>query len=177
MEEIRGLFGGLIAFLIGMVAAAVAGRWVIGPLHRAAEERDYRIQFTVADVLCLFFAMQLVLGMVGWAARFNAFQNVLVYVFYFVIVGFAWWQFVRMLSRAGVRVVWQRCFLMLIVVPITLIGAFAVAFAPFAAIDLFMRQPSALGDIAILLAAIPLPGVIYWLGRFTRAVVASATKE
>jgi hypothetical protein len=163
---------------IAFIAAAVADRWVFGPLRRAAVERDYRVQFTLADVLCLFVAAQLALGTLHWETRDEGGQNLtVVFLFILLLVVFGWWQFVRMLSRAGVRVVWQRCVFMLVALPVTVLGSYAVAFAPFAVVDLFMNKPSVLRDACILLAAIVLPGVIYRLGRFTRAIVASAAKK
>jgi hypothetical protein len=179
MEEIHGLFGGPVGFLIGMIAVGVAGRWVFGPLNRAAEERDCRIQFTIADVLCLFVATHFALSMLLWEAREKGEQRSNLWVVGVLITSLAalgWWQFVRTLSRAGVRVVWQRCVLMIVVLPITAIGSFAVAFVPFAVIDLFASKPNILRDVCILVAGISLPGVIYRLGDFTRAIVEPVEK-
>ncbi len=177
MEAVHGLLGGILGYLFGMATMAVASRWVLDPLDRAAKERSLRVQFTLADVFCLFIAMQLALGALYWNASNSLYEKVLVSVLIFVVVGYAWWNFVRMLSQAGVRVVWQRCVLMLVVLPVTAIGSLAVGFVPFALVDLFMSGPSVFRDVCVLAAGILLPGVIYRLGRFTRAIVASATKE
>jgi hypothetical protein len=177
MEAVHGLFGGVLGYLFGMAIMAVASRWVLNPLEHAAEERNLRVQFTLADVFCLFVAMQLALGSLYWDSNNNLYQKVLVTVLIFVAVGYAWWSFVRMLSRAGVRVVWHRCILMLVVLPVTAIGSLAVGFVPSALVDLFMSKPNILRDVCILAAGTLLPRVIYRLGYFTRAIVASATKE
>jgi hypothetical protein len=180
MEEIHGLLGGPIVFLIGLVAVAVAGRWVFGPLNRAAEARDCPVQFTLADVLCLFVAVQAALGSLLWKAREKGEQHrdiMVLGALITLLVTLGWWQFVRTLSRAGVRVIWQRCVLMIVVLPLTAIGGLAVAFVPFAVTDLFTSKPHVFRDVCILAAGILLPGAIYKLGLFTRAIVASTEKE
>jgi hypothetical protein len=168
----------LIVVGISTAVVAVAVWWVFGPLHRAAEERDRRVQFTLADVLCLFVLMQLTLGVVHWTAGDATIGDLIAAdVVCFFCVAFAWWTCVRMLSRAGVRVVWQRCVVLLAVLPITGIGGFAIAASPFAAINLFAGQRDRLHDVSAIVGAILSAGVLYVLGCFMRGIVALAGKE
>jgi hypothetical protein len=168
----------LIAVGISTALAAVGVWWVFGPLYRAAEERDCCVQFTLADVLCLFVLMQLTLGVVHWTARDATIGDLIAAdVVCFLCVAFAWWTCVRMLSRAGVRVVWQRCVILLVAISVTGIGGFALAALPFAAISLFAGQRDRLHDVSAIVGAILSAGVLYVLGCFTRGIVALAGKE
>ena len=59
-------------FFVVMVVAAIlspwlAVNWVLGPLDRAAKNRRYPIQFTLADFLCLFVQIQTLARVAGHA--------------------------------------------------------------------------------------------------------------
>ena len=165
-------------YILGLLIMLVAGEWVFGPIKLAAEERSCRFQFTLADILCLFVFAHLALGMVSWEVQAEGGGSVVIAdTIVGLVVVLGWWSFVRMLSRAGIRIVRQRCVLMLVVLPVSAIGSYAVAFIPFALVDLFTSRSNIFRDICILLAGSLLPFVIYRLGHFTRAIVASAAKE
>ena len=76
METVLG-FLGIIGILASLAAAGFAVNWVLGPLDRAAKDRRYLIQFTLADFLCLFVQTQLLLAchprrVVPWCGRQEA---------------------------------------------------------------------------------------------------------
>jgi hypothetical protein len=167
-----------VVIVIGGVAAMVTSRWVFGPLDLAAEERDCPTQFMLADVLCVFVLVQFALGVVHWEARDTSFRDLIIAdVALSLLVALGWWCFVQKLSRAGIRVVWQRCALLLFVLPITGISWFVITLLPFVAVDLFGNQRNVSHDVSVSLAAVLAPGIIYGLGRFTRAIVASAAEK
>jgi hypothetical protein len=165
------------AALAGIVLAIWASlNWVLGPLNRAAENREFPIQFSLADLLCLFVLVQLPVGIVHWATR-GEWERGMVSgdVFFGLLAGLLWWNVARLLSRAGVHTVWQRCVALTFVVPGIIVGPLVVVVFPFAAFCSVMDKR--LGAAGLwLLAEIPVVGILYGLGRFTRAIVAS-TKE
>jgi hypothetical protein len=167
----------IIPIAITLLACAVASWWVETPLRRAARDRDCPIQFTLADALCLLVCAQVVLGVLHWEGLCIGPKIVVSRdVFYLWLVLYVWWLLTRMLSRAGVHVVWQRCAVIL-GTAVTAIGCIAVGFAPCAVVDLFGNRPRVPHDVCVLVAAALAPGAIYGLGRLTRAIVASAAKE
>jgi hypothetical protein len=167
----------IIPLSMAWLACGVAGWWLNGSLRRAGRDRNCPVQFTLADALCLLVVAQVVLGVLHWESLSLGVKFELPWDIIFLCgVLYLWWEMVRMLSRAGVRTVWQRCVVILGTLA-TAIGCFAVGFAPCAVVDLCGMQPNVPHDVCVLLAAVLLPAVIYRLGRFTRAIVASAAKE
>jgi hypothetical protein len=167
-----------VPLTIMLVIGWVVRPWMFGPLEHAAADKHSPVQFTLADALCLLVLLQIASSMLHWEGRNEALTALLPSdIMFCVLIPIVWWSLVRMLSRAGIRATWQRCVVLAVVVPVTGIGVLAVAFVPSAVLDLFLDRSNVSRDIRILLAGVVLPGVIYRLGHFTRAIVASATEE
>jgi len=170
-----GLFVLPLLVIIGFAAWACLN-WVLGPLDRAARNRQFPIQFGLADLLCLFVQVQLPVGSVHWALHNGLQEGVLVVdVVLGAVATLVWWICVRTLSRAGIHVVWQRCVILTLAMPAAYVGTVAVIVLPFLAFGFFADQQRSTAGW-LLLVEIPLAGILYGLGRFTRAVVAS-TKD
>ena len=170
---------GLMALAVFAACIFVAGaciHWVLGPLNRTAKDRQLSVQFGLADLLCLFVLVQLPVGVVHWLihlARELPVGALTVDVVLMVITALLWLACVRLLSRAGIDVVWHRCVVLAVVLPCTIAGPIAVLGFLFAAFGLVMDKQLAAAAWS-LLAEMAVVGILYGLGRFTRAIVASA---
>ena len=169
---------GIAVFLVVLVSICFAAwaclNWTLGPLDRAAKNRQYPIQFGLADLLCLFVLVQLPAGIAHWMLREYLHEGVVVLdVVLGVIATLVWWVSLRTLSRAGIHVVWQRCVVLTLVLPGAYVSSIATIALPVAAFALLMGQRSSVGGW-LLLAEIPLACILYGFGRFTRAIVASS---
>jgi hypothetical protein len=168
--------GGLIAFVAVMVAVLMSLSWVLGPLDLAAKNRRYPMQFGLADLLCLGVLIQVLVASLHWPSQGEANRPIIALdVLFGAVVTFLWWLAVRTLSRAGIHTVWQRCVILMLVMPVSYIGCVAIIVLPFvAASHLLDRQ---LATAAwLLLAEVILIGVLYAFSRLTRAI-AAASKE
>jgi hypothetical protein len=103
-----------LAFVILVGSFAVYGGsfwgfdWALQSLDRAGKGRKCALQFSLADILCLFVPAQLALGAVHWAMR-NVETHTKEWELYIAIVVFMlliWWNLVLRLSRADIHVVW-----------------------------------------------------------------------
>jgi hypothetical protein len=160
----------LIAVLTAFGLAIWASlSWVLGPLNRAAENRDFPIQYSLADLLCLFVLVQLPVGIVHWATLGSGERSLEVPgdVFFGLLAGLLWWNVARLLSRAGVHTVWQRCVALTVVVPAIIVGPIVVMVIPIVAFNT---------NLLWLLAELVVVWALYGLGRFTRAIVAAANE-
>jgi hypothetical protein len=139
-------------------------------MDRAAKNRRLPIQFGLADLLCLFVLVQLPVGIVHWVMRYTRVQSgaLAADIMVSLMAALLWWNCTRMLSRAGVQTVWQRCVVLTVVLPGVIAGPVAVIVLPFAALD---GSPG-----WAILAEMLVIAILYGLGRFTRAIVASAEK-
>jgi hypothetical protein len=174
MEFLGCLLG--LALVAAMAAAVgLCYRWVLGPLDRAANSRQYPAQFSLADLLSLFVLVQLPFGGMHWATQGG--ENLPVEVCFDLLISVAvaavWWTCIRTLSRAGIHVTWHRCLVIAVTVPVTFVGSSALVVLPFAALVLLTEQHNPVG-YWLLLAEPVVGGVLYGLGRFTRFVVAEA---
>ncbi len=150
-------------------------RWVLGPLERAGRHRPFSMQFSLADLLCLFVVLQFPLGIMHWVMRGRRVDETVLAVdlAVAVVAAIVWWSGVRTLSRAGIRAPWHRCAMLTLVMPVTLVGSIAV-------VVLLVASASALANYEnspgywLLVAEVPLGGALYLLGRLTRAIVAAA---
>ncbi len=116
-----------------MVVAAIlspwlAVNWVLGPLDRAAKNRRYPIQFTLADFLCLFVQIQLLLA---WPATLfqttedkSAFIGIAIGVVALTLL--VWWTGVHTLSRAGIHNTLGRALTLTIGIPFGYAGSLAI---------------------------------------------------
>jgi hypothetical protein len=177
--EVLGLLVVLAGVLLLVTVAAIVPRYIFSPLDRAAKGRRHPVQFTLADFLCLFFLMQVSMGLghswsetrwtdAGW-----------------VITGYGWFAFgllwlghVRKLSLAGVHNGWHRSLCLVLVIPLGFAAAIAVPILA-GGIVLALLDPVQLAErlpwlLLSILVETGLLAVVYALGRFTRHVVAAA---
>jgi hypothetical protein len=115
---------------------------------------------------------------VHWAPYYGKTQAKVVFVDIVLVVSVAliWWSCVRRLSRANIHVIWQRCVILVLALPVAIVGGIAT-FVLLARIITPFGQQNCMDRLWFLLAEIPVVGVIYGFGRLTRAIVASAAKE
>ena len=178
-----GVLAGFIALvavgaaIIGIIVAiAFAARaclnWVLGPLDRAAKNRQFPIQFGLADLLCLFVLIQLSIGFLQWMSG-DVEAVVVLDILLGVIVIVVWWKCVRTLSQAGIHGAWQRCFVLTLALPGAYVSSVALVVLPFfAAYSFAAQQPST--AVWLLVVEIILPLILYGLSHFTRAIVAAS---
>ena len=69
MMVLDGIPGVVAFFSVFGFALWACGFWILRPLDRAAKNRRYAIQFSLADLLCLFVLVELPLGALHWAAE------------------------------------------------------------------------------------------------------------
>jgi hypothetical protein len=154
-------------FCVGMF---LVNWWVVKPLDRAGRDRQCPVQFSLSDLLCLFVVIQFAIGVLQWVGGWSISP-------FAVLAAVAWWAGVRLLSRAGICIVWQRCVFLVSSAPVLLGSGVALALTIGAILDLYGDKKDTSRDVIILFANIPLVCMVYVLGRFTRAIVASAGKK
>jgi hypothetical protein len=166
---------GCIALLaLPFVAPLACLNWVLGPLDRAARNRQFPIQFGLADLLCLFILIQLPVGILHWTLADVLKEGIVAGdILLGIAAGSIWWVCWHTMSRAGIQVVWQRCVVLALVLPGGYVGSIALAVLPFVAGALFMSHRSTIAWL-VLLVEILLPGVLYYFGCFTRKIVATS---
>lgn len=118
----------MVAFLVGLViflpSVVSLGRWILGPIDRAARAREAPVQYSIADFLCLFVIIQIPL-----AGAFQFSRNDDPYGLYWFLIGLTWiaapviWVVAtRALSRAGIRGGKHRLAFMGLIVPVAYYG-------------------------------------------------------
>ncbi len=151
---------------------------VLGPLDRAAKNRRYPVQFSLADFLCLFVEVQLALG--GPAFVFRSMEGkwmgpaVFVSIVIVAAVLLVWWTGVRTLSAAGVHGTFARALTLSIGIPIGFASSVAIpviGVATFTSLDSSNHLPQA-GLFLLLGLADAL--LVAGLGFMTRHIVAGA---
>jgi hypothetical protein len=149
--------------------------WVLEPLDRAARNRRFPVQFSLADLLCLFALVQLPLGVAHWVIGGPSInQSVLpVDLGIVMLATTVWWSGVRTLSRAGIHATWQRCMALTLAIPVGFAGGFGLVALHVVGLIRVASEKNPAG-YWLLFAEVPLGSVIYGLGRFTRAIVAAA---
>ena len=110
------------------VATFFSARWTLGPLARISGNSNARAQFTIADILCVFAQVQVLLGtLLGeWRMHPSNPQVQPLAVLLFVAIVSFWWVSVVLIERAGVRNFWPRVFLLMIGLPVGVLGSAVV---------------------------------------------------
>jgi hypothetical protein len=152
--------------------------WMLGPLDREAKKRRFPSQFSLADLLSLFVLVQVPIGGVKWATATEEFQApaVVISIVLGAIAIVIWWVCVQTLSRAGVHIVWQRCVVLLVVLPVGYVGTIAVLVVPAVAVGCLVDGHSLYAEGLVLAEAIVVC-IIYVLGRVSRRIVALANER
>jgi hypothetical protein len=183
-NSLLSAFMGLLA-LLGMFGSIfVVGyslNWVLGPLDRAAKNRRYRVQFSLADFLCLFVEVQLALGVLALAFRGTDGKMTGLAVFLSIVilavVSLVWWTGVRTLSAGGIDGTFARALTLSIGIPIGFAGSIAIpaiAVAAFASLDSSNQLPR-IGFFLLLALVDAL--IIFALGHMTRHIVARSKRQ
>lgn len=160
--------------LVARYALLVPLRWVLGPLDQAARNRQYPMQFGLADLLCLCLLVQIVVSIVHWSTSAQPRSAAIAFdVVLSATVAYFWWIGVRTLSRAGIQLVWHRCIFLTIVMPGAIVGAMTVFALPVAVIASLLRLRLALATWLFLAEAFVI-GILFVSSRLTRTIVAAA---
>ena len=123
----------VIAFVVSLVAALFCGRWTLGPLKPASAHSKARAQFTIADILCLFVQIQLVLATIyrgAWKMGPRNAELLPAAVLLSVVTAGFWWGGVILLERAEVRNVWHRIFVLIAGIPVGVVGSVVLSGIP-----------------------------------------------
>ena len=122
----------VLAGFVAIVAAFLFARWTLGPLERASAHSKAPVQIAIADILCLFVPIQVLLAIYQWAWKMNLGNSEVLWgvVFLLVVVVAIWFGSVALLARAGVRNAWHRAFVLIIGIPLGVLGSLAVSLIP-----------------------------------------------
>ena len=113
----------LLVWLAGVLIVGLAHKWAMLPLYRlAAGKPKTRIRFGIADFLCLFVQVQVVLPLLVWLSRDACSQApvpayTVLAILVAVIAYATWWDPVRTLNRAGISTVRPRICTLVIAAP------------------------------------------------------------
>jgi len=121
----------VIAIVMWVIAALFCARWALGPFELASVHSKARIQFTIADILCLFAQIQVMLAILQWAVTKDL-RSLLwpVAIMSSILMVVVWWVSVTFLSEGRVRNVWHRVAVIIIGVPLALFGSVAFSGIP-----------------------------------------------
>jgi len=118
-----GLAIGFVVFVGLVVAVYVGGRWILGPIDRAARRRISAPRITISDCLCLFVAVQLPLAFIR---RIRSDETEAVFwsfaVLSWIIAPVIWISCARALSRGGITGGVHRFLFMALVLPVAYYG-------------------------------------------------------
>ena len=184
METVLG-FLGIIGILASLAAAGFAVNWVLGPLDRAAKDRRYLIQFTLADFLCLFVQTQLLLAIP--AALFHGVEDrrpvIAVTVVIIALVLLVWWTGVRTLSRAGVHDTRGRALTLVIGIPVGYALSLAIPAVACMILDSLASPGLRIGSRdglptgILILAELAIILVVWGLSIMTRHILVAAEQQ
>jgi hypothetical protein len=170
---------GLGGFALAVFVIWRAAVWVLGPLDRAARRRSHPVQFSLADLLCLFILVDLPMGGIHCLVP-NGDRTpdgvIAADVVVTLVAALVWWTGVRTLSRAGIHGTWQRSFVLAVVIPAGYAGPFIIGCLPVFIIGLWLNDGNLPLVMKLTVVEITTGGVVYSLGRITRAMVASASR-
>ena len=166
-----------LLWLVGCIGALIGGlslaNWVLRPLEQAAKKSDCPTQFTLSDLLGLFFLMPVSMSLPYFGLPpLDPAIHPTVGIAIWIGFGLLWWYGVRKLSRAGVRNPTHRILFLVLLIPFTLLGAVAFPFAAVSVVaTLYSPNPA---EFAVACGAtLLLISVFYGLGRLSRRLIAS----
>jgi len=142
-----GMLIGLVGFVCLVGAVYVGGRWILGPIDRAAKRRICGPRISISDCLCLFVAVQLPLAFIRrirsdeTEAAFWCFA-----VLSWIIAPIIWISCARALSLGGITSGLHRFLFMALVLPIAYYGL-----VPFVMLTAVAAIRIVVGDGAYLL--------------------------
>lgn len=174
-----GLFVPLVAVGIAAPVAILVllGRWILGPLDRAARNKRCPVQFTLVDFLALMFLFQLPMAFIHSFASVNESPLTLPFdIFGWFACAAMWALSVTTLSRAGIESRRHRALFLTLVLPVVYFGSIAFIGIGAGLIIVPVRRP---GDTAALMAGLALAELVlaaafYLAARFVRRMVAAA---
>ena len=133
----------IAALLYLFVPIFFIGAWVLAPIDRAAKAYDGPRRIALADVLCLFIAIQLPLAGVNFTrGEETEFHFWILTVLTFVAAPVIWITCAQTLSRAGISEAKYRLPFMAIVLPLAYYGLFVLMIVPPQVTDMLVnKQP------------------------------------
>jgi hypothetical protein len=168
----------ILVLVVVITGTGGVATWILRPVDEAAKDRWHPAQFTVADLLCLFFLIQL------WMTPIHAWvpaeQGPMIWLldgFAWVASGLLWWFGVQSLSRAGVRNPWHRSIFLAIVLPVSLAGVLAVPILAILILGAMFLDDGPLPLWQAVGIEIVLIGSVYGCGLVTRWIVARASPK
>lgn len=174
-------FGSLFAVLVGLVLAlAVVGRFILGPLDAAARHRRRPTQFTMADFLALMFLFQLPVALIRLVLPTDAPQLKFLYFFAWIASSLMWALSVQTLSRAGVETPWRRVVFLSAVLPIAYFGSVVFMGAILLAVSTVLFDAHLVrmrGFWWYIAWGAVLPFAFCWAARFVRTMLAGSRAE
>ena len=118
-----GMLVGLVGFTCLVGAVYLGGRWILGPIDRAAKRRISGPRISISDCLCLFVAVQLPLAFIRrirsdeTEAAFWSFA-----VLSWIVAPVIWISCARALSLGGITSGIHRFLFMALVLPVAYYG-------------------------------------------------------
>jgi len=171
------LVAGILCLMAVFFCIYRLGKWSLGPLDRAARQREHPVQFSLVDLLSLIVLFQLPMAairMLGLALE-QPYES-MIYVFYvfgWFVSFLAWWTSVRTLSRAGVHNPWHRSLFVAVILPAAVVGTIgAPCMVVAVALSIFFSDPFMGVDLVKLSSIVVfLLVIVYASGRYTRYVL------
>jgi hypothetical protein len=159
--------------LVGIPATVRSAIWVLRPVDEAARQYKDPNQFTLVDVACLFFLIQLsmVIGH-GWLRGARPEFVGIIDVYLWIAAAVLWWYGVQHISRAGVRNSWHRAVFLGFVVPATLSAAVGI---PCVLLGILFWHERPLTTAFLIAVEFLLLAGVYVSGRLTRWIVGKAS--
>jgi hypothetical protein len=168
---------GFVLLVAAFVPIVIIGRWILGPIDRAARSREAPVRFSIGDFLCLFLAVQIPLTLIY---QFVGEDERPVYwlftIITWIIAPVIWFACAQSLSKAGVSASKHRLLFLGLIMPIVYYALVPFVFITVVSIgSLAAGEPVDLGNTGWLVAAwLALVGVFFLSGLFTRWMVRHA---
>ncbi len=176
MEPIAGL-AGLAYFVAAVVATLRCARWTVGPLERAGTDSMARIRFAMADLLCLFAQVQLLLGALqALSGGYNISRVAVVAAILYSILAIAFWLVgALLLEGARVRNAWHRVFVLMVGIPVGVFGPFIASAIP---VILLVGAVEGQWETFWLAPVVPvILGLLWGVRRMHQRIVAAAQRR